>query len=95
MLPEFSVVITRFNRTRYNRTRYNRTQNHRTRNHRTLKLRFPYIPCNVYLDKCFKIAEWIELKFLFCSLNIEQIDCVTIPKFFIITKIGNVNLKGA
>ena len=36
MLPEFFIVITRFNR-----TRYNRTQNHRTRNHRTLKLRFP------------------------------------------------------
>ena len=25
MLPEFFIVITRFNRTRYNRTRYNRT----------------------------------------------------------------------
>ena len=38
MLPEFFIVITRFNRTRFNRTRYNRTQNHRTRNHRTLIL---------------------------------------------------------
>ena len=43
MLPEFFIVITRFNRTRfnrtrYNRTRYNRTQNHGTRNHRTLIL---------------------------------------------------------
>ena len=25
MLPEFFIVITRFNRTRFNRTRYNRT----------------------------------------------------------------------
>ena len=38
MIPEFFIVITRFNRTRFNRTRYNRTQNHRTRNHRTLIL---------------------------------------------------------
>ena len=59
------------------------------------KLYLGYIPCNVYPDKCFKIAEWIELIFLFCSLNIEQIDRITIAKFFIITKIGNVNSKGA
>ena len=49
MIPEFFIVITRFNR-----TRYNRTQNHRTRNHRTLKLRFPVID-RTCTKRCLKL----------------------------------------